>query len=92
MDSVERASLFHTSSNQDASSKKSYSPVGVNESDPFASKIVFSDVDPRVQEITAKVRLTAEQLAQLMRITIHEVFEKYLLTFGWESQSLKESI
>ncbi|QBE48451.1 hypothetical protein [Leucobacter triazinivorans] len=65
--------------------------VQIDESDPFTSKIVFIDVDPRAQEITAKFKLTAEQLAQLMRIIIHEVFEKYLLAVGWESQSSKES-
>lgn len=66
--------------------------VEVNESDPFASRIVFIDVDPRAQKITAKIKLTGEQLAQLMRIVIHEVFEKYLLEVGWESRQSKEPV
>lgn len=63
--------------------------VEINERDPFKSKVVFIDVDPRAQKITAKVKLTGDQLSQLMRIVIHEVFEKYLLEIGWEARTLE---
>lgn len=61
--------------------------VEITEGDPFASKIVFIDADQRAHKITAKVKLTGEQLAQMMRIMIHEVFEKYLLEVGWEART-----
>jgi len=64
--------------------------VEVNESDPFTSRIVFIDIDPRARKITAKIKVTGEQLARVMRIVIHEVFEQYLLQVGWQATAFDE--
>lgn len=57
--------------------------VQVNPADPFASRVVFLDLAQRDSKVTAKISLTAEQLARVMRIVIEEVFDKYLQDVGW---------
>lgn len=64
--------------------------VEVNQADPFTSKVVFLDVNPRAKTITAKIKVTGEQLSEVMRIVIHEVFEKYLLQVGWRATTSSE--
>ncbi len=52
--------------------------VEVDTQDPFNSRFVFLDINPRTKELTAKIVLTNNQLVELMRIIIHDVFEAYL--------------
>lgn len=64
--------------------------VEVNQGDPFTSRIVFIDIDPRAREISARIKATGKQLSQVMRIVIHEVFERYLLQVGWQAKTSGE--
>lgn len=54
----------------------SHFKVLVDQQDPFMSKFVFIDV--HAGELTAKIVLSNNQLVEVMRIIVHEVFEAYL--------------
>lgn len=57
--------------------------VKVDPADPFQSVVVFLDLAPSNGKVTAKIVSTTDQLVQIVRFIIHEVYEKFLVDCGW---------